>query len=239
MQRGGIVGPGGVRHELWPITGPGQIASLVSAYDSLGTLYIADGHHRSAAASMVHARHPSADSAVFLSVAFADDQVRILPYNRLVRFPTGSGDVLADVGSRFPLRPADGAVTPQQPGSFGLYTADRWYLLDAPEALRRSPDPAQRLDVAVLQRHLLEPVLGIADPRTDPRIGFVGGVRPPAELEEAVDSGHWDAAFTLHATTVADLLAVADAGATMPPKSTWFEPKLLDGLVCHDLGALP
>jgi uncharacterized protein (DUF1015 family) len=185
----------------------------------------------------VHARRPTGATALFLAVAFPADEVRILAYNRLVRAPEAmdAAAVLAGAAARFTVEPSDGPVTPAAPGRFGLYLAGGWYRLSAPDGLRGTADPVDQLDVAVLQRHLLEPVLGIGDPRRDPRIGFVGGVRPLAELESAVDSGAWTAAISMHPTTVADLIGVADAGGIMPPKSTWFEPKLLDGLVSHVL----
>ena len=186
---------------------------------------------------MVHAQRPTESTALFLAVAFPADEVRILAYNRVVRAPDGidAEAILAGAAERFRVEPADGPVTPAAPGRFGLYLAGRWYRLTAPDDLRGSDDPVDQLDVAVLQGHLLEPVLGIGDPRRDPRIGFVGGVRPLSELEAAVDSGTWTAAISMHPTTVADLIGVADAGGIMPPKSTWFEPKLLDGLVSHVL----
>ncbi len=232
-----VDGPGGVGHSLWPISDPETVAALVDAFDELPSLYIADGHHRSAAASMVHSRHPTDATALFLAVAFPADEVQILAYNRLVRAPEGveARAILAGVAERFLVEPSDGPVTPAAPGRFGLYLAGRWHRLTAPDELRGSDDPVDQLDVAVLQRHLLEPVLGINDPRRDPRIGFIGGVRPLSELEAAVDGGAWTAAFSMHPTSVADLIGVADAGGIMPPKSTWFEPKLLDGLVSHVL----
>lgn len=232
-----ITGPGGVIHEVWPVTDPDVLGGLEAAFDALDTLYIADGHHRSAAASVVHARHPSISSAVFLAVAFPADEVRLLPYNRLVRAPEGTtaSEVLDGISRVFGVEPSQGPVTPAAPGRFGLYLEGRWYRLAAPADLSDSGDPVDQLDVAVLQQHVLAPVLGIGDPRTDSRIGFVGGVRPLSELEAAVDSGAWTAAFSMHPTTVADLIGVADAGGIMPPKSTWFEPKLLDGLVSHVL----
>ena len=232
-----ITGPGGVHHEVWPITDPASTAGIVAVFDDMEALYIADGHHRSAAASVVHAHHPTPTSALFLAVAFPADEVQLLPYNRLVRAPesVAADQVLAGISRVFVVEAADGPVTPAAPGRFGLYLDRSWYLLTAPDALRDGDDPAEQLDVAVLQRHVLAPVLGIADQRTDPRVGFVGGVRPLSELESAVDGGRWTAAFSLHPTTVADLIGVADAGGIMPPKSTWFEPKLLDGLVSHVL----
>ena len=232
-----ITGPGGVRHEVWPVTDASLIEDVVAAFDDMGTLYIADGHHRSAAASVVHANQPTPTTALFLAVAFPADEVRILPYNRLVRAPEGlvADQVLTEISRVFAVEASDGPVTPAAPGRFGLYLQGRWYRLTAPDDLRGADDPAEQLDVAVLQRHVLSPVLGIADQRTDPDIGFVGGARPLSELEAAVDSGEWTAAFSLYPTTVADLIRVADGGGIMPPKSTWFEPKLLDGLVSHVL----
>ncbi|MGB7982040.1 MAG: DUF1015 family protein [Candidatus Nanopelagicales bacterium] len=232
-----LVGPGGVRHEIWPIVDPATVGTLTTAFEDLEVLYIADGHHRSAAASMVHARRPTAATARFLAVAFPADEVALLPYNRLVRAaPELTPEtLLAQIGQTFTVEASQGPVTPAAPGRFGLHLAGRWYVLSAPDALRTATDPADQLDVAVLGRHLLEPLLGIIDQRTDPRIGFVGGVRPLAELEAAVASGQWTAAISMYPTTVADLIAVADAGGIMPPKSTWFEPKLLDGLVSHVL----
>ncbi len=232
-----LVGPGGVRHEVWPVADPALVEELTAAFDALGALYIADGHHRSAAASIVHAQSPSASTSLFLAAAFPSDEVRILPYNRVVRAPEGLTDeaLRQAVSVRMELHRAPGPVSPAEPGTFGMYLAGQWYTLVAPAPLRAAADPADRLDVAVLQEHLLAPLLGITDPRTDRRIGFVGGVRPADELRAAVDSGAWTAAFTLHPTTVDDLMAVADAGGIMPPKSTWFEPKLLDGLVSHVL----
>jgi uncharacterized protein (DUF1015 family) len=232
-----FVGPGGVRHELWPIADGALVAALEDAFDAHDALYIADGHHRSAAASMVHAHLGTPASAGFLAVSFPTDEVTLLPYHRVVRAPQGLGpaELLDRVAAVFAAEPSAGPVTPAAPGRFGIYAAGRWLVLAAPADLRQAEDPVEQLDVAVLQRHVLAPILGISDPRTDPRIGFVGGIRPTAELEAAVDGEQWTAAFTLHPTTVADLVAVADAGGIMPPKSTWFEPKLLDGLVSHVL----
>jgi uncharacterized protein (DUF1015 family) len=226
-----------VGHELWPIAVAALVGALEDAFDAHDALYIADGHHRSAAASMVHARRGTPASAGLLAVAFPADEVTLLPYHRLVRAHDGrpAEDLVARIAAVFTLEASTGPVTPAAPGRFGLYVAGQWYVLTAPAALRSADDPVDQLDVAVLQEHILAPILGIADPRTDPRIGFVGGIRPVSELEAAVDTGAWTAAFTLHPTTVADLIAVSDAGGIMPPKSTWFEPKLLDGLVSHVL----
>jgi uncharacterized protein (DUF1015 family) len=232
-----VDGPGGVRHELWPVHDDDAIARLAKAFDAMPALYIADGHHRSAAAAVVHAERATPATARFLAVTFPSDQVRILPYNRIVRAPAGmSGAVVINaLAARFALEPADSAVLPRERHVVGVYADGRWSRLRLPAAeagTGTSPKAAvAALDVAILQREVLHPLLGIADPRTDPRIGFVGGVRPPEQLEAAVDGGAWTVAFTMHATSIEQLLAVADAGGIMPPKSTWFEPKLLDGLV--------
>ncbi len=232
-----VLGPGGVLHEVWPIHDPAQVATLVAGFDALPAMYIADGHHRSAAASVVHARRGTPASAVFLAGAFPADEVEILPYNRLARSPQGmtAADILEAITARFEVEPTDGPVAPDRPGTFGMYLDGRWYRLVAPPHLHDTADPVDRLDVSVLQQRLLAPVLGIGDPRTDPRIDFAGGTRPAEELAAAVDAGTWSVALTLFPTTVEDLIAVSDTGGIMPPKSTWFEPKLLDGLVCHVL----
>ena len=232
-----VTGPGGVLHELWPIVDPNQIDSLVTAFEGLDALYIADGHHRSAAAWDVHQRRRTESSAGFLAVAFPSDQVQILPYNRLVRAPAGmtSDAVLAALRARVGVERADSPITPTVPGQFGLYLDGAWYRLSLAPEMLAGLDPVARLDATLLQTEVLAPVFGIDDPRTDPRIGFVGGTRPLSQMEAAVDSGAWTAAVSMHATTVDDLLAVSDAGMIMPPKSTWFEPKLLDGLVSHVL----
>lgn len=232
-----VDGPGGIRHETWPITDPALQQAIVGAFDDLDGLYIADGHHRSAAAADVHARLGRPSSGVFLTVAFPADEVRVLPYNRLLRAPEGMSpaDLLHGVRRGFAADPAADAVTPAARGEMGLYVAGQWYRLAVPLSDDAGTDPVDRLDAAVLQSRLLGPVLGIDNPRTAPNVGFVGGARPLSDLVDAVDSGDWTAAVTLHATTVDELMAVADAGSVMPPKSTWFEPKLLDGLLSHVL----
>lgn len=232
-----VVGPGGVRHELWPITDRTVQMALIDGFDDLDALYIADGHHRSAAAADVHARLGRPSSSVFLTVAFPSDEVRVLPYNRLLRTPPGMSPAQLIDGARraFRVMPVAEPVSPTAPGEMGLYLAGQWYRMAVPPEGRAGADPAARLDAAVLQEQLLGPVLGIDDPRTAANVGFVGGTRPLTELVEAVDGGSWTAAVSMSATSVDDLMAVADAGAMMPPKSTWFEPKLLDGLVSHVL----
>ncbi|MFO1206931.1 MAG: DUF1015 family protein [Burkholderiales bacterium] len=229
----------GIGHRLWVVGDAGVIARLTTAFDALPALYIADGHHRSAAASRVaQARGGngvlSADR--FLSVIFPANEMRILDYNRVVRDLQGRSpaDFVKAIGERFVVTPAASAVRPARSGEFGLYVDRRWYRLTIqPE--RIPADPVARLDVSLLADHLLAPVLGIHDLRRDERIDFVGGMRGLGELERRVDSGAMAAAFALFPTRMEDLMAVADAGQVMPPKSTWFEPKLADGMVSHVL----
>lgn len=233
-------GPGGTRHEVWPISDPSDISQIETAFAAMPRLYIADGHHRTAAAAAVHAQRGNpigGPSARFLAVSFPADELRILPYNRVVRDLAGRSveEFRAAVSEVFEVSQAPAPVAPYEPGVFGMYLAGQWYTLRAPEQLTHQHDPVRRLDVSLLQAHLLEPLLGITDPRTDARIDFVGGVRGLGELVWLVDSGRYAVAFALHATAITDLIAVADAEAMMPPKSTWFEPKLLDGLVSNVL----
>ena len=229
----------GVRHALWAVRDGALIEALTRAFDALPCLYICDGHHRSAAAARVAAqrRATGGDSAqYFLAVIFPDQQTRIFDYNRVIKDLNGLAP--EEFGRRlepaFIVEPQFAAFKPAQAGEFAMYLARRWYRLRIrPE--RVPTDPVQRLDVSLLQDHLITPVLGISDPRRDKRIDFVGGIRGLSELERRVDSGEMALAFALHPTSLADLMAVADAGQVMPPKSTWFEPKLADGLVSHVL----
>jgi len=226
----------GVRHTVWVIDDAATIAGLTAVFDAMPNLYIADGHHRSAAASRVAAsRRGQASAQAFLAVIFPAQQMRILDYNRVVRDLNGlSPDAfLARVSERFAVTPAAGRVLPEKPGVVGMYLGGRWYRLEIDPSLVPTDDPVRRLDVSLLSDQLLEPVLGIGDLRRDKRIDFVGGIRGPAELERRVDSGEMAVAFAMHATRMSDLMAVADSGQVMPPKSTWFEPKLADGLVSH------
>ena len=229
----------GVRHMLWVIREDDRIARLTAAFDAMPALYIADGHHRTAAASRVAASRraaaprASADASYerFLCVAFPHHQLRILPYNRVVRDLNRlePGEFLRRVAARFNVASSGGRVIPERRGTFGLYLPGQWYRLEI-DAARIPADPTARLDISLLTEHLLGPVLAIGDPRTDPRIEFIGGIRGPEELERRV-AGGMAAAFSLYPTSMQDLMAVADAGRIMPPKSTWFEPKLADGLV--------
>ncbi|MBK1723651.1 DUF1015 domain-containing protein [Thiocystis violacea] len=226
-----------VRHELWCIASADDIAFLTQAFDALDALYVADGHHRSAAASRVAANRRSAagdqgDSG-FLSVIFPHDQMQILDYNRVVKDLNGlSADAfLARLHDAFRVTRAETPVKPGEPGSFGMYLQGAWYRLHLDPSRIPSDDPVAKLDVSLLQNHLIGPILGIADPRRDERIDFVGGIRGLEGLVARVDSGEMAVAFALYPTSMVDLMSVADAGEVMPPKSTWFEPKLADGLV--------
>jgi len=166
-------------------------------------------------------------------VIFPDDQVKILDYNRAVRDLRGltAEELLAQIARRFEIAPGS-ADKPSSAHQFGMFLRGRWYRLTAkPEAIGSTP--AEALDVSILQNHLLSPILGVGDPRTDKRMHFVGGIRGTAELERLVASGEYQVAFALYPTRLDQLMAIADAGEIMPPKSTWFEPKLRDGLLCH------
>ncbi|WP_374342442.1 DUF1015 domain-containing protein [Azonexus sp.] len=229
----------GVRHTVWLIDDAATIAALSTAFDAMPSLYIADGHHRSAAASRVAASQPgNAAAGAFLAVIFPAHQMRIMDYNRVVRDLNGlsAEAFLARVGERFAVTPAVDRVQPEKTGVVGMYLAGRWYRLEIDSDLVPLADPVRRLDVSLLSEQLLAPVLGIGDLRRDKHIDFVGGIRGLGELERRVDSGEMAVAFAMHATQMTDLMAVADSGQVMPPKSTWFEPKLADGLVSHLIG---
>ncbi|MGI9321462.1 MAG: DUF1015 domain-containing protein [Thiogranum sp.] len=229
----------GIGHKLWVVKDQAVIGRLTAGFDRMEALYIADGHHRSAAASRVAAAlqaGPDDMSGYFLSVIFPHNQMRILDYNRVVRDLNGLSvnEMLDKVAAAFAIHEQQAAVSPASPGEFGMYLAGRWYRLTI-HADRLSQDPVAGLDVSLLANNLLQPVLGISDPRTDPRIDFVGGIRGLGELEKRVDSGEMAVAFSMFPTSMEDLMAVADANQVMPPKSTWFEPKLADGLISHVL----
>jgi uncharacterized protein (DUF1015 family) len=231
----------GIQHTLWRIADAASVDRLTLLFDAMQALYIADGHHRSAAASRVAAarRGKSKNDAAdyFLAVAFPHDQMRIFDYNRVIKDLNGltKDAFLAKIAERFDVAPASAQVRPDKPTRFGMYLDGGWYRLDIKPSLIPASDPVARLDVSLLQDNLIAPVLGIADVRRDKRIDFVGGIRGLGELEKRVNSGEMKVAFSLHPTTLDQLMAVADAGQVMPPKSTWFEPKLADGLVSHVL----
>jgi uncharacterized protein (DUF1015 family) len=228
----------GVRHEMWVIGDDERIAQLTGAFDALPAIYIADGHHRSAAASRVaKARGAAGSHRHFLAVIFPHHQMTILDYNRLIKDLNGrsADQLLAELRKNFSVEASAQAVRPAASGEFGMYLAGRWYRLTIRPELIPGNDPIGRLPITLLTKHVIEPLFGIADQRKDKRIDFVGGGRGLAELERRVSSGEMAAAFALYPTQMDDLMAVADAGGIMPPKSTWFEPKLADGLVNHVL----
>ena len=234
--------PDGVHHTIWRVTGADRTA-LVNAFSRISTLYIADGHHRAASAArarteILEGRSPAqslgdgADFKTFLAVAFPHDQVQILAYNRIVKDLGGLTEqqFMSAVHDRFTVQA--GPAAPQHRGDIAMYFHGHWQTLRA----KAAPDPGNviaSLDVSVLQDSLLAPILKIADIRTDKRIDFVGGARGTAELEKLVNSGKAAVAFSLYPVGVDELMAVSDAGEIMPPKSTWFEPKLRDGLLSH------
>jgi uncharacterized protein (DUF1015 family) len=234
--------PDSVRHTMWSVGGADR-DTLVEAFAPLESLYIADGHHRAASAARARDyfrrdktdRPPLGDRAdytTFLGVAFPHDQVQILAYNRIVRDldVQSPSAFLEAVKSRFDVQ--DGPATPTRRGEISAYFGGRWHTLRA-RSTPGASDPIQSLDVSILQEQLLAPMLGILDVTTDKRVDFVGGARGTAELEALVRSGKAAVAFSMFPVSVADLMAVSDAGEIMPPKSTWFEPKLRDGLLSH------
>ena len=233
--------PDGIVHTLWRLD-PAASLKLQAAFAKVPCFYIADGHHRSAAAARVaqecaphNPNHNGTEEYnFFLAVAFPAAQLRILPYNRVVKSLNGRDPeaFLRAVAEKFSVEPcADGKAA--EKGDFRMYLGGKWYRLRA-KLDEAALDVIGKLDVSILQNELLAPILGIDDPRTSPMIDFVGGMRGTGELEKRVDSGECKVAFSLYPTTVDQLMAIADAGAIMPPKSTWFEPKLRDGIVCHD-----
>ena len=234
-----------ITHKAWCISDDATIKELENLFAQIPCTYIADGHHRCASAVKVglkrRAEHPdyTGDEEFnrFLSVLFPDDQLSILPYNRVVRGVNGYSEedfmkAVEAAGVHISCMKKE-PVSPKEKGSFGMFLNGNWYLLKADESLLSS-DPVEGLDVSVLQNHLLAPILGIGDPRIDKRIDFVGGIRGLAELEKRV-SEDMKIAFSMYPTSIDELLDVADAGLLMPPKSTWFEPKLRSGLFIHSL----
>ncbi|MBA3241011.1 MAG: DUF1015 domain-containing protein [Acidobacteria bacterium] len=234
----------GVRHTIWRVSAPAQLARC---FEEVSLLYIADGHHRAASASRARAalreqnENHTGDEEYnrFLAVIFPADQMQILPYNRVVKDLNGLSEeeFLAKVGERFDITDDANPRGPGHGGHWHMYTGGKWYGLkfknDEADSVGGDDDPVASLDVSVLQDNLLEPVLGIRDVRTDKRIDFVGGIRGTEELVRHVDSGAAAVAFALHRTSIEDLLRVSDAEGIMPPKSTWFEPKLRDGILIH------
>jgi len=236
-----LIADDGISHTIWHINDPDKIAQLTATFDAMDALYIADGHHRSASASRVAAAHnkeqgqtaAASQCDYFLCVAFPHDETQILDYNRVIRDLNGLtvNELLGRIETSFTVRASDKAAKPQHPAQFGMYVDGHWYFLDIHQELIPVDNPVASLDVALLQDNLLAPLLGVGDPRIDDRIDFIGGIRGLAELERRVDSAEMQIAFALYPTGMEALMAVADANEVMPPKSTWFEPKLADGLV--------
>ncbi len=231
----------GVRHTAWVMTAPRTIEFIETEFARFPCLYIADGHHRSAAAARIYqARKGGGQSAFFLAVIFPHNQMQILPYNRVLKDLNGlSPEQLSrkldcvflnqhpQSGNQNPAR------TPGRKHEVALYLNGHWRALEFRPALTSTSNPVESLDVSLLQQHVLGPIFGITDPRISKRIGFVGGIRGTAELERLVNSGEYACAFSMFPTSIEDLMAIADAGGIMPPKSTWFEPKLRDAMFCH------
>lgn len=230
-----------IRHTVWIAN---DAAKLAEAFASVHALYIADGHHRAASASRSRAalreengKHDGSEEYnFFLAVAFPDNQLQILPYNRIVKDLNGqtSEGFLSEVKKVFDVSENANAL-PDSSGKWSMYLNGKWYGLTLPSGAEKPNDAVEGLDVSVLQDRVLDPILGIKDVRTDKRIDFVGGIRGTEELEKLVDSGKATVAFSLFPTTVDDLISVSDAGGIMPPKSTWFEPKLRDALLIHSI----
>jgi uncharacterized protein (DUF1015 family) len=227
--------PDGVRHTSWVVNDPAQIKFIESEFARIPALYIADGHHRSAAAARVfQSRKGAGQSGYFLNVIFPHNQMQILPYNRVLKDLNGvsSAQLLEKLDGIFILK-APGAATPARKHELGLYLQGQWHTLNFRPRFAATTDPIEKLDVTLLQKYVLDPIFGINDPRTSTRINFVGGIRGTAELEKLVNSGAYACAFSMFPTSIEDLMSIADAGGIMPPKSTWFEPKLRDAMFCH------
>ena len=230
-----LVTPDGVGHQLWVV--PPEAGQRIEAlFRSVPALYVADGHHRSAAASRVHARRRGqpGEHGAFLAVVFPHDQMQILAYNRLVRDPKGRSPdaLLGALREVVDLEPA-GSPRPDAPLSFGVFVGGRWWRAKVRPGSFDARDPVASLDCSILQDLLLAPLFGIHDPRTSKDVDFVGGIRGPEELERRVKEEGWSLALHLFPTRIEQLIAVSDAGKLMPPKSTWFEPKLRSGLFVH------
>ncbi len=231
----------GVRHSAWVIAEAAGIRFIEAEFGRLPCLYIADGHHRCAAAARVfQKRNGAGQSGFFLSVIFPHDQMQILPYHRVLKDLSGlsAGQLLEKLAGVFTIR-QPGAATPARQHEVGLYLGGQWHTLSFLPRFAETTGASDRLDVTLLQKHVFEPIFGIADPRTSKRINFVGGIRGTAELEKLVGSGEFACAFSLFPTRIEDLMTIADAGGLMPPKSTWFEPKLRDAMFCHMIGPCP
>ena len=225
----------GVRHAIWHV-GQDHAQALEQAFTSVDALYIADGHHRAASAARAReAVRESHEAGFFLAVAFPSDQLRILPYNRVVRDLNGMtpDHFLGEVARRFAMK--SGPAEPSQKGEVSMYVGGHWHTVDLESGGIAGRSVIDRLDGNVLQERLLKPILGIQDVRTDKRIDFVGGAKGTRTLEQLVDRGRMAVAFSMYPVSIVELMEVSDGGDIMPPKSTWFEPKLRDGLLIHEI----
>jgi uncharacterized protein (DUF1015 family) len=225
----------GVRHTAWVISDAPTIKLIEAEFARIPFLYIADGHHRSAAAGRVfQSRKGAGCSGQFLTVIFPHNQMQILPYNRVLKELNGLSpeQLLQKLDGVFVIKP-NGAAKPTRKRELGLFISGQWHTLNFRPHFAATNDPIEKLDVTLLQKFVLDPIFGINDPRTSKRINFVGGIRGTAELEKLVNSGEYACAFSMFPTSIEDLMTIADAGGIMPPKSTWFEPKLRDAMFCH------
>jgi uncharacterized protein (DUF1015 family) len=225
----------GVRHTAWVVSDAATIEKITSEFGRIPFLYIADGHHRSAAAGRVYqSRKGAGESGYFLSVIFPHNQMQILPYNRVLKDLRGltPAQVLEKLDGVFIIS-ANGAPKPTRKHELGFFLAGKWHTLNFRPHFAKATDPIEKLDVTLLQKYVLAPIFGIDDPRTSKGVNFVGGIRGTGELEKLVNSGEYACAFSMFPTSIEDLMTIADAGGIMPPKSTWFEPKLRDAMFCH------
>ncbi len=240
-----FVAPDGITHKSWVIKDDNYIKKIKETFSGIDYLYVADGHHRSAAAAIVGRERQMANPNhtgeeeynFFLAVLFPASQLKILDYNRVVKDLNGLTieEFINKVKEVASVEPVPGQFKPSKKGEIGLYIEKQWYKISLNSDLLSNPDPVESLDVAILQNKILAPILGIDDPRTSKRIDFVGGIRGLGELEKRVNSGEMKLAFSMFPTSVDELMKIADSGKIMPPKSTWFEPKLRDGLFIHFL----
>ena len=234
----------GIAHRVWKIAKKEDVDAIYKAFQNIQQIYIADGHHRAASAVKVGLKRRQENPGYtgeeefnyFLSVLFPHDELRILDYNRTVKDLNGRSltQFLEEISKNFIVEKAEGQVRPEKKGTFGMYTEGQWYHLTAKPELFEGKDAVGSLDVSVLQDYLLGPVLGIGDPRTDQRIDFIGGIRGLSELEKRADSA-MKISFSMYPTSITELFDVADQELLMPPKSTWFEPKLRSGLFIHEI----
>lgn len=234
----------GIAHRVWKIAKKEDVDAIYKAFQNIQQIYIADGHHRAASAVKVGLKRRQENPGYtgeeefnyFLSVLFPHDELRILDYNRTVKDLNGRSltQFLEEISKNFIVEKAEEQVRPEKKGTFGMYTEGQWYHLTAKPELFEGKDAVGSLDVSVLQDYLLGPVLGIGDPRTDQRIDFIGGIRGLSELEKRADSD-MKISFSMYPTSITELFDVADQELLMPPKSTWFEPKLRSGLFIHEI----